>query len=91
MPRIKGFMMKKKHKEGTWGIKALQPGKEGEDAIVVKFVVTLRREASTLPRRSSLHVFVAGTTLSWAATIPSCLEDAMKLESPITFKLVIKG
>ena len=38
MPRIKGFVMKKKHKEGTWGIMALQPGKEGEDAIVVKFL-----------------------------------------------------
>ena len=37
-PRIKGFIMKKMHKEGTWGIKALQPGKEGEDAIVLKFV-----------------------------------------------------
>ena len=38
MPRIKGFVLKKKHKEGTWGIKALHPGKEGEEPIVVKFV-----------------------------------------------------
>lgn len=38
MPRIKGFVLKKKHKEGTWGIKALYPGKEGEEPMVVKFV-----------------------------------------------------
>ena len=38
MPKIKGFIMKKKHKEGTWGIKALQHGKEGEDAIAIKVV-----------------------------------------------------
>ena len=31
-------MLKKKHKEGTWGIKALYPGKEGEEPMVVKFV-----------------------------------------------------
>ena len=36
MPRIKGFIMKKMHKEGTWG--TLQPGREGEEAIANKVV-----------------------------------------------------
>ena len=30
--------MKKMHKEGTWGIKALQPGREGVEAIAIKVV-----------------------------------------------------
>ena len=38
VPRIKGFILKKLHKEGIWGIKAHQPGREGEDIIEVKVV-----------------------------------------------------
>ena len=34
---------------------------------------------------------MAGTTLSWAATTPSCLEDAMKMESPITLNQMIEA
>ena len=38
IPRIKGFILKKMHKEGIWGIKALQPRREDEETIVIKVV-----------------------------------------------------
>ena len=38
VPRIKGFILKKFHKEGCWGIKAIQPGREEEDIIEIKVV-----------------------------------------------------
>ena len=38
IPRIKGFILKKLHMEGIWGIKAHQPGREGKDIIEVKVV-----------------------------------------------------
>ena len=38
VPRIKGFILKKMHKEGIWGIKALQPRREDEETIVIKVV-----------------------------------------------------
>jgi hypothetical protein len=38
LPQIKGFILKRFHKEGCWGIKATQPGRGEEPQIEIKIV-----------------------------------------------------